>query len=126
LILDAGILRLYHPATSGAAAPGNRPEDAMEVYYAAWYGERVVGYNRFYTAQGAGTQVDRVVRCVRPRAPVNVTPESRGGDLCRLADGYLYRVRQAQYLRDEESGEDVVDLSLERIGERYEKEALTS
>lgn len=123
MILDAGILRLYHPATSSAVAAGNRPEDTMEIYYAAWYGERVVGYNRYYTAQGAGTRVDRVVRCVRPHVPVLCSPESRGGDLCRLADGYLYRVVQAQYLRDDESGEDVCDLSLERIGERYEKEA---
>lgn len=123
MILDAGILRLYHPATSAAVVPGNRPEDTMEIYYAAWYGERVVGYNRFFTAQGAGTKVDTVVRCVRPHVPVAASPESRGGDLCRLADGYLYRVRQAQYLRDEDSGEDVVDLSLERIGERYERGA---
>lgn len=122
MILDAGILKLYHPATSSSVTAGNRPEDALEIYYAAWYGERVVGYNRYYTAQGAGTRVDRVVRCVRPHVPVQCTPESRGGDLCRLADGYLYRVAQAQYLRDEESGEDVVDLSLERLGERYEKE----
>lgn len=123
MILDAGILTLYHPATSASVAPGNRPEDALEPYYAAWYGERIVGYNRYYTAQGAGTQVDRVVRCVRPHVPVTVAPESRGGDLCRLADGELYRVSQAQYLRDEESGEDVVDLSLTRIGKKYAKEA---
>ena len=121
MILDAGILRLYHPATSAAVVPGDRPEDTMEVYYAAWYGERVVGYNRYYTAQGAGTRVDRVVRIVKPHVPVLCDPESRGGDLCRLADGALYRVAQAQYLRDEESGEDVCDLSLERLGERYEK-----
>ncbi len=121
MILDAGILKLYHPATSASVTAGNRPEDTMEVYYAAWYGERVVGYNRYYTAQGAGTRVDRVVRCVRPHVPVLCSPESRGGDLCRLADGNLYRVTQAQYLLDEESGEDVLDLSLERIGERYEK-----
>ena len=121
MILDKGILRLYHPATSAAVRPGNRPEDTMEIYYAAWYGERVVGYNRYYTAQGAGTRVDRIVRIVKPHVPVLCAPESRGGDLCRLADGALYRVVQAQYLRDEESGEDVCDLSLERIGEKYEK-----
>ena len=121
MILDAGILRLYHAATSSSVSAGDRPEDALEVYYAAWYGERVVGYNRYYTAQGAGTRVDRVVRCVKPHVPVLCVPESRGGDMCRLADGSLYRIVQTQYLRDEESGEDVCDLSLERIGERFEK-----
>ena len=121
MILDTGILTLFHPFTTTNVRSGNRPEDGMEPYYRGWYGSRVVGYNRFFTAQGAGTKVDTVVRCVRPHVPVAASPESRGGDLCRLADGYLYRVRQAQYLRDEESGEDVCDLSLERIGERFEK-----
>lgn len=121
MILDTGILELIHPVTTGAVSPGNRPEDGAEVYHRAWYGARVVGYNRFYAGQGAGTRVDQLVRILRPASPVFADPANRGGDLCRLADGYTYRVTQAQFLRDEESGEDVCDLSLERIGRRYEK-----
>lgn len=123
MILDRGILTLYHPATTAAVRPGNRPEDGMTEYHRGWYGARVVGYNRFFAGQGAGTRVDQIVRILRPHAPVAAMPENRGGDLCRLADGYLYRVVQAQYLTDEESGEAVCDLSLERIGEKFEKGA---
>ena len=121
MILDSGILTLYHPATTAAVRPGNRPEDGLTPYYRGWYGSRVVGYNRFFAGQGAGTRVDQIARILRPHAPVAAVPESRGGDLCRLADGFFYRVVQAQYLRDEESGDDVVDLSLERVGEKFEK-----
>ena len=120
MILDRGLLTLLHPATTAAVRAGDRPEDALTPYYSGWYGERVVGYNRYYTGQGAGTRIDLIVRILRPAVPVTVDPESRGGDMARLADGLLYRIVQAQYFRDEDSGEDVCDLSLERVGEKLE------
>lgn len=119
MILDRGLLRLCRPVTTEAVRPGDRPENALRAYYMGWYGERVVGYNRYYVGQGAGTRVDTVVRIHRPGEGVSVSPDTRGGDVAILADGMTYRIVQAQYLRDEESGEDVCDLSLERIGEKY-------
>lgn len=114
-MLDSGILTLYHAATTDAVRSGDRPEDGRAPYYTGWYGERTVGYGRFWAAQGVNTRVDRLVRVLRPAEAVD------GGDLARLEDGYIYRILQAQMIRDEDSGEDVCDLSLERLGERYGK-----
>jgi len=113
MMLDSGVLTLYHAATTEAVRPGDRPEDSRTAYYTGWYGERVVGYNRFFAAQGVNTRVDRLVRILRPDEPV------AGSDTALLADGYYYRVTQAQNNHDDESGEDVCDLSLERIGEKF-------
>lgn len=113
MILDTGVLTLYHATTTASVRPGDRPEDGREAYYTGWYGERVVGFSRFFAAQGVNTRVDVLARIIRPEEPV------RGSDTALLADGYFYRVTQAQNLRDEESGEDVTDLSLERLGERF-------
>lgn len=120
MILDRGLLTLYHSATTSSVRAGDRPENALAPYYTGWYGERVVGYNRYYAGQGAGTRVDMIARILRPGIPVTVAPDSTGGDMARLADGRLYRIVQAQYFRDEDSGEDVADLSLERIGDKFE------
>lgn len=117
MILDTGVLTLCHATTTNAVRPGNKPEDGREAYYTGWYGERVVGYNRFFAAQGVNTRVDVIARILRPAEPV------RGADTAILADGYVYRITQAQNLRDEDSGELVTDLSLERLGERFGKEA---
>lgn len=117
MILDAGILTLCHAATTAAVRSGDKPEDGRAAYYTGWYGERVVGYNRYWAAQGVGTRVDLLVRILRPAEPV------RGADTALLADGYYYRVTQAQNLTDEDSGEPVTDLSLERLGERFGREA---
>ena len=113
MILDTGILTLYHAETTSAVRPGNKPEDGRRAYYTGWYGERVVGYNRFFAAQGVNTRVDKIARILRPDEAVE------GSDTAMLSDGYVYRVTQAQNIHDPESGEDVTDLSLERIGERF-------
>ena len=111
MILDTGLCTLYR-VTSDAPA-GDMYNETKEKLFTAWFGDRVVGFSRFFTAKQVNTQVDRLIRILRPSAAL------KADDVCEI-DGALYRIAQAQDIRDTEAGEDVVDLSLERLGEKYE------
>jgi len=115
MILDDGIAVFYHTET--ASEPGNLPAYKKTEFHRAWYGERTVGFSRFFTAKQSNVRVDRLIRIVRP--PRDVVFEAE--DVCELPDGFTYRVVQCQYLRDEDAGEDVTDISLERTGRKHER-----
>lgn len=114
MILDSGEAILFRYKTSGGH--GNMAEKDSEEFYRGYYGERIVGFSRFYTAQQSNTRIDKLIRMHRPPRGTDIL----ASDMCVLADGYIYRIKQAQYLRDDDGGYDAVDLSLERIGEKYE------
>ncbi len=115
MILDTGYAVFYHTET--AAEPGNLPGYKPTEFHRAWYGERTVGFSRFFTARQSNVRVDRLIRILRP--PHDVVFEAE--DVCELPDGFTYRIVQCQYLRDEDAGEDVADISLERIGRKHER-----
>lgn len=109
-----GICTFYRP--DSARGSGNFPGKTAKVMFSAWYGERTVGFSRYYAAQQANTRIDRIIRILRTAE----TAEIGGGDLGKPRDGKLYRVVQAQFVRDPEAGADCIDVSLERVGEKYE------
>lgn len=115
--LDIGIAVILRRSEDGK--PGDRPSAHTVEIYRSPYGERVVGMSRFYTAKQANDRVDIMVRIVRPDDPaVGIHAD----DLCELSrDGMKYRILQAQYIRDEDAGMECIDLSLERIGEKFER-----
>ena len=53
-----------------------------------------------------------LIRILRPA-------ELPGAGWSCVIGGSVYRVTQGQALRDEDAGEDVLDISLERIGDNY-------
>lgn len=110
MILDRGILKLYR-APEDAGRSGDMMSDELVEYHVCWYGERTVGMSRYYAAQQANSRIDRVVRI---RA---LGVDVRADDAAVLGRE-RYRVVQAQYLRDEDAGCEVIDLSLERMGYR--------
>lgn len=113
MILDSGIAIVMRPQST--AGIGNMAEDNAVEIHRGWYGQRTVSYNRYWTAQQASARIDLVIRMIRP-ARERVMPS----DLV-IADGEWWRVLQASEIRDPEAGEDVIDLSLERIGKKYER-----
>lgn len=72
-----------------------------------WYGERSVGAVRYWTAYQATEQIDMVIRVLR-------CFEITTADICVLGTDD-YRILQVQPVKDEESGENVFDLSITRI-----------
>lgn len=111
MILDAGIAGFYHPAEH---VPGSMASRDGVLFHRGWYGERTVGLTRFYTARQNNDRVDRLIRILREGAWAEIGAE----DYCVLSDGYRYRIVQVQLIRDEEAGADVLDVSVERTGEK--------
>lgn len=110
MILDNGLAHFMHPAQENGT--GNIPPSSGPVYLSAWYGTRTVGIHRFFEARQAGQRIDRMIRILRPAEEEMVWAD----DVCTLGDSaQRYRVVQAQELTDEESGEEVMDISLERM-----------
>lgn len=117
MILDAGIAAIMRREDS--AGRGDRPGAHTVEVYRSPYAERTVGMSRFYTAKQANDRIDMLVRILRPDDPGIVI---HADDMCVLShDGMTYRITQAQYIRDEDAGQECIDLSLERIGEKFER-----
>lgn len=110
MLLDSGILRVC--ALENCAEPGCMPVEKLVEKSQHWYGERTVGYGRFFAAGKADERVDMLVRIWGDR-------EVSALDYCVLEDGRQYRIVQAQQLPDED-GLRVTDLSLERLGKYYD------
>lgn len=114
MILDDGILKIYEPpATGGVEKPA--AADLTEIWE-SWYGDRTVSYRRYFEANQSGTGIDRLVRIVSPADPAVIHAEC-----IVVISGSRYRIIQAQPMRDEDSGMNVVDLTLQKIGGHYER-----
>lgn len=112
--LNKGIAIFYRFADSGGI--GDIPEKNKAEYHRGWYGERTVGFSRFFTAQQASTRVDMLIRVLRPSSNIQIYAD----DICVLRDGHVYRIVQAQSVYDEEAGRQCIDLSLERSGDKFD------
>lgn len=110
MLLDSGVLTVC--SRSNITRPGKMPAEKLTKKSEHWYGERTVGYGRYFAAQQANEQVDILVRIWHDR-------DIRSTDYCVLEDGEQYRIVQVQHAVDED-GLRVTDLSLERLGENYE------
>lgn len=117
MILDAGMATIYR--VSSNANPGDMYNGNREKLLSAWFGYRIVGFSRYFTAYQANQKVDMMIRIIKPRKTI-----IKSDDLCVISvsgePDHTYRIVQVQFLRDEDAGEDVADLSLERIGEKYD------
>ena len=67
-------------------------------------------------ARQAGSEVSREIRIIDPGDRELL----RMGDIA-MTDGHRYRVEQIQYRRDDDGGFDAADVSLSRIGDKYDR-----
>ena len=105
MILDDGIVRLYRRGEDEENGIGT-------VYLRAWYKTRTVGVHRFFEARQAGQRIDKLIRILQPPEAQSVWAD----DVCTFGESeQLWRVVQMQETTDEESGESVLDISLERM-----------
>lgn len=114
MILDRGIATFYKRPD---ALTGDLPGTIGDKLHEGWFADLRVGIQRYYTARAANDRVDRLIRIIAPPPEVLLTTD----DTCVLSDdGMRYRLTQVQVLRDEDAGENVLDIALERIGGKYE------
>ena len=113
MIFDSGLVTVC--TLQNTAEPGSMPQETLIPVLSAYYGERTVGYGRFYQAQGVNEQVDMLIRIWR-------TTAARIGMYAVLSqsenDGQ-YRITNVQQMLDED-GLKVTDLTLQRMDDLYE------
>ena len=80
MIFDSGLVTVC--TLLNTAEPGEMPKEALSPVLSAYYGERIVGYGRYYEARGVNEQVDMLIRIWR-------TTAARIG----MYAAYLYRKR---------------------------------
>ena len=121
---DAGIVKIYR--LENTSSSGMMPKDrlvplSIDGIELDWqYENRVIGYNRQYTAQGVGERVDKLIR-------IEDAPMIRIGMYAILTDydgqenpeGDQYRIDNVQSLKDDD-GLKATDLTLYRLDELYE------
>lgn len=114
MILDTGIVRFYAEPDSGGV--GRPDHEDLDLLYESWYGDLTIGVTRHWMARQAGSEVSREIRIIDPGDRELL----RMGDIA-MTDGHRYRVEQIQYRRDDDGGFDAADVSLSRIGDKYDR-----
>ena len=109
MILDKGICSIY--AVSNSAAAGNKPVAALTLKYKSWYGELNFETNPGTVGAQEAVAADNRIRILQNRAVSN-------HDVA-VVDGVQYNVTRAYHGIDDESGELITDLTLERLVPTY-------
>ena len=108
--LDSGTLTVC--TLQNRAEAGRMPVMALAQRSRHWYGERTVGYGRYYAAMGANQRIDLLVRLHQDRG-------IQSGMYAVLGNGEQYRIESVA-----QGGEDTelkwTDLTLVRLEDRYD------
>lgn len=112
MTLDDGIVSIYN--LKNIAAEGDMPSERLTLYAEAFFGERVVGYGRQYSAKSVNEQIDMLIRIW----------EDRGVHAGMYAVIGLdqFRIDNVQHLLDDDNLR-VTDLTLQRLEANYDIDA---
>ena len=110
MLYDSGVL--YVCKLTNTAEPGFMPVEKLKAFNKFWYGERTVGYNRYYAAKGANQQIDLLVRIPQDRS-IQI------GMFVVLGNGDQYRIDNIAN-GTEDDGLRWTDLTLVRLEDFYD------
>lgn len=109
MILDRGIAEVWRESASTPS--GSMPKVPKQKVFSSYYGERTVGFTRYFTALAHDDQIDLLVRIQRfgvtTADKIILQPVTEDGT------AGTYNVVQVQHITDED-GLLMTDLSLER------------
>jgi len=109
-----GICNIYY--VRNVAVPGGMPKEELRLKISSLrYKERTVGMSRYWAAMQAHVKVDLVIRV--PYTPLRMEAVSTQ-DVVVLHTGAQYRIVQIQ--KPEDTYPPVMDLSLERLVQKYD------
>jgi hypothetical protein len=97
---------------TNTAAPGNMPVDGLVPKYQSWYGELAFETSPGTIGAQEGISVANRIRIVQNRAVTN-------HDVA-IIDGVQYDVVRAYHGVDDENGQPISDLTLERLVQAYD------
>ena len=95
------------------------PVQALVPVTSAYFGERTIGYNRYYAAQGVNQDISLLIRIWR--YPVKI---GMYAVLSMSENDGQYRITNVQHLLDDD-GLKVTDLTLSALEENYDVAAET-
>lgn len=113
MILDKGYCTIYH--TENTAQPGEMPVEGLVLKYQSWYGE--LNFEATPTTIGAqeGVLVANKIRVLQNRDITNHDVAVLSCTLPPPADAPQYNVVRAYHGTDDDNGQPISDLSLERL-----------
>ena len=109
-----GVANIY--SVGNIAPPGGMPKEGLTLKVSSLrYKERTVGMSRYWAAMQANVKIDMVIRV--PYVPIKAKAISTQ-DIAIPIDGEQYRIVQIQ--KPEDIYPPVMDLSLERLVQKYD------
>lgn len=112
-MFDAGTITVCN--LENIADPGRMPVQKLVSVTSAYFGERTVGYNRYYAAAGVNQEIDLLVRIWRcPAVKIGMYAV-----LTMSENDGQYRITNVQHLLDDD-GLKVTDITLVRLEEFYD------
>lgn len=115
-MFNDGVVSIY--SVGNIASPGGMPKEGLTLKVSSLrYKERTVGMGRYWAAMQNNVKVDMVIRV--PCAPMRLETVSTQ-DIVIPIDGQQYKIVQIQ--KPEDIYPPVMDLSLERLVQKYDIE----
>lgn len=112
MILDSGIAIVC--GLQNIHQPPMMPKEALVEITRGFYGARTIGVSRYYQAAGADRQIDMLIR-------MQWDPDIKAGLYVVLDDsGEQYRIDRIQRVEDSENHLWLWELTLVRLGARYD------
>ena len=109
MLLDRGTAEVRRE--SQLTPSGNMPQANKAKIFESYYGERTVGFNRYFTAMANDSRADLLIRI--QRFDVSIADEISLISVLGNGEPQIFKVVQVQHLTDED-GPLMTDLTLER------------
>lgn len=111
MVLDSGSVTICRGVNSASA--GSMPSMVMEDIYTSYYGEKRVGFARYFTAKEHGSRADMLIEIQR-NGDIRTSDEAVLTSFYDNGTSGTYRIVQVQHVVDGD-GQQMTDLTLERI-----------
>ncbi len=112
MLMDSGIATIWRSELM--SNPGEMPKESFtKEYFKSYYGNKTVGFARYWTAKAHDSQANFLIEIQRNAGITTADRCQLEPYLDQEVSGY-YKILQVQHLEDED-GLPVTDLTLERI-----------
>jgi len=117
MILDKGFCSIY--AVTNTAAAGDMPVEGLTLKYQSWYGELDFSTTPYQTDFQEDVEISARIRIVQNRSVSNHDVAILSNVLPPPAGAVQYRIVRAYHGTDDENGQPITDLSLEKVVQQY-------
>lgn len=117
MILDKGYCSVY--SASDVSAPGDMPVEGLTLKYRSWYGEMDFETVPYQAELQDDVKISARVRIIQNRGVSNHDVVVLSNVLPPPSEALQYRIARAYHGTDDENGQPITDLSLEKVVQQY-------